>query len=142
MKRAHPRWAVWALGLGFLGLAGGCVAAAAGGAGAGYYFTSRGVGSSIAAPVDDVAVRTQAVFAQEGIALTAETTQPTAEKRSFKGQKGDLEISVELERQGDATTKAEVSARKNLIEWDKGYARNVMDKIVQSTATASGRSYR
>jgi hypothetical protein len=134
---------VWVIGLALVGLAGGCVAAAAG-AGAGYYFTSRGVGSTVAAPVNDVAQRTEAVFAEEGIVLTETTSQPTADKRHYKGQKGDIEVNVELDRQSDTTTKAEVSARKNLVQWDKDYARSVMDRIVQVNAAAppTGPQYR
>jgi hypothetical protein len=133
MSRHPSRSALLAL----VALLGGCFAAAAGaGAGAAYYFTTRGVGSTIGAPVDDVAARTESVFAAQGIRITETKAEPGADKRTLKGKKGDLDIEVQIERQSDQTSKAEVSAQKNLVEWDKDYAQSLMDKIVHSTVTA------
>jgi len=134
--QGNRTWARWTLPLVFIALStGGCVAAAAAGAGAGggYYFTSRGVGSTISKPVDTVAAHAQAVLADEGITITEQNTKAEGDTREFKGKKGDLDISVELKRNGDNETKAEVSARKNLVEWDKDYAQKLMDKIVKAT---------
>ena len=112
----------------------GCAAAAVGaaGAGGGYYFTSRGVGSTIDKPVDRVAARAETVLANEGVTLTENNDKAEGDKRELKGKKGDLDITVELTRgEGGGSTKAEVSARKNLVEWDKDYAQKVMDQIVK-----------
>jgi hypothetical protein len=38
-----------------------------------------------------------------------------------------------MERQSPTTTKVEVSARKNLAEWDKDYAQQLLSKIVQKS---------
>ena len=40
-------------------------------------------------------------------------------------------MTVQLEQQDTATTKVEVYARKNLAEWDKDYARTVLERIVK-----------
>ncbi len=36
-----------------------------------------------------------------------------------------------MEQQDPKTTKTEVSARKNLVTWDKDYAQKILGKIVQ-----------
>ena len=38
-----------------------------------------------------------------------------------------------MEQQDSATTKVEVAARKNLAEWDKDYARKVLEAIVKKS---------
>jgi len=133
MARKNRTWMGAALVAVMAGLGSGCVAAAAAGAGAGggIYFTSRGVGSQVNGSVDEVAARAQSVLASEGVAITDTKTEASGDKRVFQGKKNDLDVSVELERQGPTATKAEVSARKNLVEWDKDYAQKVMDRIVK-----------
>lgn len=137
MSRSNRIWSSFApivLAVALLGL-GGCVAAAAAGAGAGagYYFTSRGVGSTVDGTVDEVASRARAVLTADGVAITDTATQDSGDKRTLKGKKGDLDIEVQVERSGPSQSKAEVSARKNLVEWDKSYAQSVMERIVKGT---------
>jgi hypothetical protein len=126
-------WARWALVASLVAPAAGCLAAAAAGAGAGtgIYLTSRGAGSTVNGSVDDVAARTRSVLDNEGITITETKNESEGDRRTFKGTKGDLDVSVELERQSPTTTKAEVSARKNLAEWDKSYAQSLLNKIVK-----------
>lgn len=133
-KHIRSSLAPFALGAALLG-SGGCLAAAAAGAGAGagYYFTSRGVGSTVDGPVDEVASRARQVLVSDGVAITDTATQDSGDKRVLKGKKGDLDIEVELSRSGPSQTKAEVSARKNTVEWDKAYAQTIIDRIVKGS---------
>ncbi|HEU4648860.1 MAG TPA: DUF3568 family protein [Gemmatimonadales bacterium] len=116
----------------------GCVAAgaAAAGAGTGIYLTSRGAESTIKGNIDDVAARTKAVFSQEGITLDASSTKNDQDekKREYKGKKGNLDITASLSSADSGTTKVEVSARKNTVEWDKDYAQQLLNKIVKQTS--------
>jgi hypothetical protein len=134
MSRSQRVWSSFAplaLVVALFGVS-GCVAAAAGaGAGAGYYFTSRGVGSTVDGSVDEVASRARSVLAADGVAITDTSTEDSGDKRTLKGKKGDLDVEVELERSGPSQTKAEVSARKNMVEWDKEYAQSLVDRIVK-----------
>jgi hypothetical protein len=134
MARVRSKWVGWALVAALAGPVSGCVAAAAAGAGAGtgIYLTSRGVSSVLEGSVSDVAAHTRSVLDAEGITITETKAEAEGDKRSFKGKKGDLDITVDLERQGPKTTKAEVTARKNLAEWDKDYARKLLDEIVKA----------
>ncbi|MEA2725047.1 MAG: hypothetical protein QOH59_2818 [Gemmatimonadales bacterium] len=126
--------AKWALALTLVLPMAGCVAAAAAaGAGAGVYLTSRGAESLVDNSIDKVAVRAQAVMNEEGIVPDASSTEKGGDKRELKGKKGDLDVTIEMERKSATTTRVEVTARKNLAEWDKEYAQQLLSKIVQGS---------
>jgi hypothetical protein len=109
-----------------------CVAAAAGAGAAGaIYLTSRGAESVVEGSVDDLAGRAKAVMGEMQIVADAESTKEGGDKREFKGKKGDLDVTVKLERQSPTTTKVEVTAQKNLAEWDKDYAQQILQRIVE-----------
>ena len=121
----------WAAAVAGAGAATGCVAAAAAGAAGAVYATTRGVESLVAAPIDQVAARSETVMKNMGIVQEGSSTENGGAKREFKGKQGDLDVTVQLERQDSVTTKAEVYARKNLAEWDKDYPRTVLERIVK-----------
>jgi hypothetical protein len=126
-----PR-STWALALALMLPAAGCVAAAAAaGAGAGIYLTSRGAESLVESSVNQVATRAQAVMSAEGIVPDASNSESGGDKREFKGKKGDLDVTIQLERESDSTTRVEVTARKNLAEWDKEYAQQLLSRIIE-----------
>ena len=109
----------------------GCLAAAAAGAAGGVYLTTRGAESVIAASVDDVAVRAESVMGEMGIAKDGESTEDQGDKRVLKGKQGDLDVTIDITRESPTTSKVEVTARKNLAEWDKDYAKEVLSRIVE-----------
>jgi hypothetical protein len=111
----------------------GCVAAAAAGAAGAVYATSRGVESVVNGSPDAIATRTRTVFQEMGIAEDAASTKESGAKRELKGKTGDLDVTVQMEQQDSATTKVEVYARKNLAEWDKDYARDVLGRIAKQS---------
>jgi hypothetical protein len=122
----------WLLALGLVLPVTGCVAAAAAaGAGAGIYLTSRGAESLVESSVDQVAARARAVMSEEGIVPDEASMEKSGDKREFKGKKGDLDVTIEIEKKDSKTTRVEVAARKNLAEWDKDYAQQVLSKIVE-----------
>jgi len=132
MRANYNRLAAWVVALAVATSGTACAAAAAAGAAGAIYATTRGVESLVAGPVDQVAARAQHVMKQMGITQDAESSKDGGAKREFKGKHDDLDVTIDLERQDSATTKVEVSARKNLAEWDKDYARSVLEQIVKS----------
>ena len=109
----------------------GCLAAAAAGAGAGIYLTSRGAESLVEGSISQISTRARAVMAEEGIVPEASSTEDGGDKRELKGKKGDLDVTIQMEQKSDKTTRVEVSARKNLAEWDKEYAQELLQRIVE-----------
>jgi len=133
MQGKFWRQAALAVGLaaGTVG-AGACVAAAAAGAAGAVYATTRGVGSLVASPITRVVSSAESVMKDMGIVQDATSSDNGGAKRELKGKHGDLDVTIQMEQQDTATTKIEVSARKNLAEWDKDYARTVLDKIIHA----------
>jgi hypothetical protein len=109
----------------------GCLAAAAAGAASGIYLTSRGAESVVEASVDELADRSEAVMREMGIAKDGESTEDGGARQVLKGKKGDLDVTIDIERESESTAKVEVTARKNLAEWDKDYAKEVLNQIVR-----------
>ena len=109
----------------------GCLAAAAAGAAGGVYLTTRGAESVIEGSVDDVASRAEAVMGEMGIVKDGESTEDQGDKHVLKGKQGDLDITIDINRESPTTTKVEVTARENLAEWDKDYAKQVLNRIVE-----------
>jgi hypothetical protein len=133
MQGKFWRQAALALGLatGTVG-AGACVAAAAAGAAGAVYATTRGVESRLAAPIDRVVSSSESVMKDMGIVQDATSSENGGAKRELKGKHGDLDVTIQMEQEDTATTKVEVYARKNLAEWDKDYARSVLDRILHA----------
>jgi hypothetical protein len=109
----------------------GCLAAAAAGAASGIYLTSRGAESVVEASVDELADRSEAVMREMGIAKDGESTEDGGARQVLKGKKGALDVTIDIERESESTAKVEVTARKNLAEWDKDYAKEVLNQIVR-----------
>lgn len=131
--RAIPRdLSRWAVLLAFVLPSAACIAAAAAtGAAGAVYATTRGVESLVNSPVDQVASRVPPAMDKLEIVQTGKSSDDSGAKREFKGRHGDLDVSIQLERQDSAMTKVEVSARKNVAEWDKDFARQVLEEILQ-----------
>jgi hypothetical protein len=109
----------------------GCLAAAAAGAAGGVYLTSRGAESVVEGSVDQIAGRAETVMGEMAIVKEGESTEDQGDKQVLKGKKGDLDITIEIERESESTAKVEVTARENLAEWDKDYAKEVLSQIVE-----------
>jgi hypothetical protein len=109
---------------------GGLAAAAAGAAG-GVYLTSRGAESVVEGSVDQVAGRAEAVMSEMGIVKEGESSEKQGDRQELKGKKGDLDVTIQINRETSTTVKVEVTARENLAEWDKDYAKEVLSRIVQ-----------
>ncbi len=80
----------------------GCflVAAGAGAAGA-IAYTNRGASSSVSGNIDAVFDRSVTAFAAAGVRETGRSTEESGAKRRLTGAKGEQEVIVEMERDGD-----------------------------------------
>ena len=108
-----------------------CLAAAAAGAAGGVYFTTRGAEALVEGSVDDVAARADAVMSEMQIAKDASSTENGGDERQLKGKRGDTDVTISMQRESPTTTKVEVTARENLAEWDKEYAQQILQRIVE-----------
>jgi hypothetical protein len=109
----------------------GCLAAAAAGAAGGVYATTRGAESIVEGSVGEIAGRAEAVMSEMGIVKQGESTEDQGDKQVLKGTKDKLDVTIDIKRESSTTAKVEVTARENLAEWDKDYAKEVLSRIVQ-----------
>ena len=109
----------------------GCLAAAAAAGAAGAIaYTERGATSLADAPVDALVQRTEAVFAELDIEITERTVNTEDNEVTLKGKRDDMEVTVEIEEQDADTAEVDVYARENLVQWDREFARSVLERIV------------
>lgn len=122
---------VLALGL---ASAGGCVAAAAAaGAGGGIYLTSQGAGSMVNAPASTVVERVPNVLSSMGITVTGHETEHNGQEHEWTGTGADnLEVHVQVKAESTGTSRVTASARKNMAQWDKDYAQQIVTRISQA----------
>lgn len=133
MIRKMTRSASWALLALVVAVSGGCLAAAAGaGAAGGIYLTNQGASGVVDGSVNTVAGRIPGVLSEMGIQVTGHGTEDNGNEHNWAGTRGDLEVKVELKRESDTTSRVNVSARENAVEWDKDFARSVVQRIVQA----------
>lgn len=115
-------------------VASGCLLVAAGaGAGGGVYYTSRGAESVVPASAGATFAATQRAFKHFKIERRSLTVEDEGRKRELEGRSEDREadVTVKLEREDSNTTRVEVTARTSLVTWDKDFAREIVEKIIE-----------
>ena len=112
----------------------GCIAAAAVAAGAGaagaIAWTQRGASSLVPGSVGEVFERSSGVFEQMGITRTGDATRESGAERTLTGRRGDLDVTVEIRRESATSTRVEVYARSNEVQYDRELARDVLSRII------------
>ena len=112
------------------GLTTGCVVAAAGaGAAAGIHVTSQGAEAEVQSNINGTTGRVRAALRRMDIDITGESMEDSGDKREFRGSVDELDITVSLEAR-DHGTHLEVTARRNLAQWDQEYAERLLAEIV------------
>ena len=83
--------------------------------------------------IAQVATISQNAMAEKDVPVNATTSEKSGAHREIKGTKGDLDVTVILDEKGAKLTDVEVTARKNLVAWDKDFAKSLLDRIMAST---------
>jgi hypothetical protein len=110
----------------------GCFLLAAGaGAGAAVAYTNRGATANIEGSVNSVFDRAVRTFGTMSIAETGRSTEDSGNTRRLVGKMGDNEVTVEIQRQSDNVSTVEVTAKKNVVDYDKELAKRVLDTMVK-----------
>ena len=110
----------------------GCIVAgaAAGAAGAAAY-TDRGAKSEVAVSVDSLAHVVESTFASMNISVTERSRKEDGSEQHLKGKTGETEINVDINQDQPPTTKIQITAHKNVVDYDKDYARDILKRILQ-----------
>jgi len=107
----------------------GCLLAAAAGAGGAIHFSGHTAEAIVDRSVDDMSTAAEGVMASEGVAVSASHNEDSGATRTYEGKKGDLDITVTIERSGGGA-KVRVSAQRNTASWDDDYAKELLAKII------------
>ncbi|HEU4558330.1 MAG TPA: DUF3568 family protein [Longimicrobium sp.] len=129
MTRTASRRVRAVLVLAALAAAPGCATAALAGAGAaaGIHMTGNSAESPVRGSLAEVDRRTRAVLAEMRIQVDERKEEPSGFE--YKGSAQGMEIRVELDARQDGMTQVKASARKNAVEWNNDYARDIVARI-------------
>lgn len=110
----------------------GCFLVAAGaGAGAAVAYDKRGASAQIPGTVNATFDKAVASFGANGVSETGRGTEKSGDVRTLTGKKGDLEVTVEMKRVSENVTAVEVVAKKNVVEFDREVAKQVLDAMAK-----------
>ena len=90
----------------------------------------RGVGLNGPCNLVQAFDRAAAAFQQAGITETGRSTEDSGRQRKLIGTKGEYEVTAELNRSTESTTKVEITARKSAVEYDKEMAKDILNRIL------------
>jgi hypothetical protein len=112
-----------------------CVPAAAAGAGAAsaVYLTSRGAKAQVKGSTEEIEADSRKVLIADAVQITDEKIENGGKHRELKGKKGDLDVTISIDRRDDKTSEVEVTARKSAVTWDQDYARSILNSIVRES---------
>lgn len=108
-----------------------CVVAAAGaGAGGAIHFSGHTAEAIVDRSLTSMESAAEGVLRAEEVEISASHSEEKGAKRTYEGKKGDLDVTVTIEREGDAKSKVRVTARRSLVSWDDEYAKELLAKII------------
>ena len=111
-----------------------CAAALVGAGAAGAIaWTDRGAESTVNGTVSQNWDRAVAVFQNMGITQTGQKSEDNGTERTLMGTKGDTEVTVTMHERQATTTKIEVTAKRNTVDYDKSMAKDILTAIVNRT---------
>ncbi len=108
----------------------GCVAAAgaAAGVGAVTYINDQTATTQVDADVGTTAGWAESAFRDMSIEITKRETENDHVQLTGKSP-DDLDVKADVEQDGNLT-RIKVTAKRNLVDYDKSYARDVVEKIL------------
>ncbi len=110
----------------------GCFLVAAGaGAGAAVAYTNRGATANIEGTVPVVFDQAVRAFGTLQITETGRATENSGDLRRLVGTLGEQEITVEVKRSSESVAAVEVTAKKNVVDYDKDLAKRVLDAMTK-----------
>jgi hypothetical protein len=135
-KQSLLRSFVAVLALGAAAVSGqACVPAAAAGAGAAsaVYLTSRGAKAEVKGTPEEVEADSKKVLSEQAVQITDEKIEKSGTHRELQGKKGDIDVTISIDRRDDKSSEVEVTARKSAVTWDKDYAKTILSSIVRES---------
>jgi hypothetical protein len=113
--------------------AAGCAAIPpADGAPDGVYFKGRSAESIVHGDLPVLSALTRAVLADMGVTVGTREADANDLDLEIRGTSPDgLAVHVELKEDADGNTRVRASARMSAVEWDRYYARIIVERIIE-----------
>ena len=110
----------------------GCFLVAAGaGAGAAVVYNNRGATAQLPGTVNATFDKAVASFGANGVSKTGRGTERSGDVRTLNGTKGNLEVTVGVERVSESVTPVDVIAKRNVVDYDRTFAKQVLDAMAK-----------
>lgn len=98
----------------------------------GIYFRDQIAESVVPGDLPVVAARARAVLAEMGVTVESREADPHDIDLEIRGAGPDGQaVRVKLREDADENTRVRASVRKSAVEWDRQYARIIVERIVQ-----------
>ena len=111
-----------------------CAAALVGAGAAGAIgWTQRGAESTVNGTIDQNWNRAMSTFRDMGIAQSDTKVENNGNERKLEGMHGDQMVTVVMRTKDSGTTYVEVTAKKNMVDYDRDYAKSVLTNIINRT---------
>ena len=107
----------------------GCLLAAGAGAGGAVLFSGHTAEAIVERSVDDMASVAERVLSEEQVAISATSSEDSGGTRTYEGKKGDLDVTVMIERTAGGA-RIRVRAQRGTASWDDDYAKELLAKII------------
>ncbi|MEE8486648.1 MAG: DUF3568 family protein [Gemmatimonadota bacterium] len=107
----------------------GCLLAAGAGAGGAVFFSGHTAEAIVERSVADMANVAERVLSEEQVAISTTSSEDSGATRTYEGRKGDLDVTVIVERVTGGA-KVRVSVRRGTTSWDDDYAKELLAKII------------
>lgn len=107
----------------------GCLLAAGAGAGGAVFFSGHTAEAIVERSVGDMASVAERVLANEQVAISSTSSEDSGATRTYEGKKGDLDVTVIVERT-EGGARIRVRARRGTASWDDDYAKELLAKII------------
>jgi hypothetical protein len=91
----------------------------------------QGAESDVKGDINDVNVRAMTVFKEQKIAQVGSSLGKSGETQTLTGKKGDMTVEIQLDSRGDNQTHIGIIAKQGSLKWNKDFASNLLDKIVE-----------
>lgn len=123
----------WLSTSGGLGCAAAPVSAAVGSGSGAVAYTDRGAKGDVQASVGDVDDRARDTFKEMGIALTDSAMRDSGNEQDLNGKYGGTDVSIQMIKSAPSITHVEVMARESTLNWNKDYAKEILNKIASQS---------
>ena len=107
----------------------GCLLAAGAGAGGAVFFSGHTAEAIVERSVGDMARVAERVLSAESVAISTTSSEDSGSTRTYEGTKGDLVVTVIVER-ASGGARIRVRARRGTASWDDDYAKELLAKII------------